>query len=144
MPSPQPAPSASPPIPTPPRVPPGGQGFTDFQSPSGNIGCSLGEFNGKGTVVCEIGEHDYPPPPNSPPGCQADYRYRFILNQGYPPNADCTPYPIITGAMPTLDYGHQQSVDGITCDSEPSGVTCRDATSGNYFHIERERYDWSR
>jgi hypothetical protein len=83
-----------------------------FQPPSGNIGCSLGEFNGKGTVVCEIGEHDYPPPPNSPPGCTAADRYRFILNQGYAPHAECTPYPIITGPIPTLDYGQRQSVDG--------------------------------
>jgi hypothetical protein len=43
--------------------------------------------------------------------------------------------------LPTLGYGQTRSAGGITCDSEPSSVTCADAGSGHYFRVSRDSYE---
>jgi hypothetical protein len=45
------------------------------------------------------------------------------------------------GPWPTLDYGQTRSLGSITCDSEPSGLTCTDTGSGHFFRLSRESYD---
>jgi hypothetical protein len=39
---------------------------------------------------------------------------------------------------PTLEFGHTQSAGPITCDSEPTGMTCTDTSSGHFFRVSRE------
>ena len=39
---------------------------------------------------------------------------------------------------PTLDYGQTQSVNTITCDSEPSGITCTDESTGHFITLSAE------
>jgi hypothetical protein len=45
-----------------------------------------------------------------------------------------------SGPWPTLDYGQTRSLGAITCDSEPSGMTCTDAGSGHFFRLSRDSY----
>jgi len=37
-----------------------------------------------------------------------------------------------------LNYGQARSAGTITCDSEPSGMTCTDSSTGHYFRMSRE------
>jgi hypothetical protein len=41
----------------------------------------------------------------------------------------------------TLDYGQTHSVGAMTCESEPSGMTCTDTSSGHYFRVSQESYE---
>jgi hypothetical protein len=43
-------------------------------------------------------------------------------------------------ATSALDYGQTRSIGVMTCDSEPSGVTCTDNSSGYYFRVSHESY----
>jgi hypothetical protein len=40
-----------------------------------------------------------------------------------------------------LDYGQTYSRGAMTCESEPSGVTCTDTVTGHFFRISRESYE---
>src|SRR5439155_7371503 len=40
----------------------------------------------------------------------------------------------------TLKYGQTLSAGPITCDSEPSGVTCTGSSTGHFFRVSRESY----
>ena len=42
--------------------------------------------------------------------------------------------------QPTLAYGQTQSAGSITCDSEPSGATCTDASTGHFFWVSHDSY----
>jgi hypothetical protein len=39
-----------------------------------------------------------------------------------------------------LDYGQTRTLGSISCESEPSGVTCSDSSTGHFFRISRDSY----
>jgi hypothetical protein len=39
-----------------------------------------------------------------------------------------------------LGYGQTRSLGAITCDSETSGITCTDTSSGQFFRVSRDSY----
>jgi hypothetical protein len=41
----------------------------------------------------------------------------------------------------TLAYGQARTFGSITCDSESSGMTCTDSSTGHYFRISRDTYE---
>ena len=41
---------------------------------------------------------------------------------------------------PTPDYGQTHTVDTMTSDSEPSGVTGTDSSTGHFFRVLRDSY----
>ncbi len=45
--------------------------------------------------------------------------------------------------QPALEYGNSKTVGTLTCDSEPSSVTCTDSSSGHFFRISRDFYQLS-
>ncbi len=118
-----------------------------FQSPSGNIFCAMSDGNGgQGGVSCEIGEHNYL---LSPAPCEhSAWGDRFALEQGGAPVMACHNdtirpsygFPGLNPNVPILAYGQTRSVGAITCDSEPSGMTCTDIGTGRFFHVSRESY----
>jgi hypothetical protein len=118
----------------------------DFQSPSGNIGCEM-EDEGNGTIVavCKAHDHTWVAPSAAGGGqwCQ-DAGTDLKLFQGGTACAGVWPNQIWLqqdlGALPTLAYGQTHTIGTITCDSEPSGVTCTDSSTGHYFRISRESY----
>jgi Family of unknown function (DUF6636) len=109
-----------------------------FQSPSGNIVCLMGAD----AVRCQVQQHTYAVPP--PGSCHlGGWGSQFALKPGDPPYLECVGGVLAVPPMPTLDYGQTRSVGAITCDSEPSGVTCTDAGTGHFFRVSRDSYQLS-
>ena len=110
----------------------------DFQSPSGNIGCSLKT----GGVSCEIKNYTWfiPRPPDYQMGGRGNI---FILTRGSAPVAGVwhSDHQFPDGS-PTLGYGQSRTAGTITCesDSESAGMTCTDSSTGHYFRVSRESY----
>lgn len=126
-----------------------------FQSPSGNIACEYQQgFDGddtRGYVSCEVRDHTWVAPAATCTGPYNDAERaqnmiggdEFPLTEGKPALLSC--YwgfgPLSYPHKSTLDYGQTLSVGTITCDSEPSGVTCTDASTGHFFRVSRESYE---
>ncbi|MCW1957843.1 MAG: hypothetical protein KIH64_004710 [Mycobacterium sp.] len=111
----------------------------DFKTPSGNIYCDMGT-NGDGVpiVACEGGG----PQDGPKPACAANMAWgdRFYLAQGQPPRSDCHTDTIRSNEpqAPVLEYGQTKSNGTITCDSETTGLTCTDTSTGRFFSMSRE------
>jgi hypothetical protein len=116
--------------------------YSMFSSPSGNIACSIGQgATGKAGVACDIRQYTYPPPRQ----CSTERVHlvgdRFALDQGDPPHLECHSDTQVMPGLPTLDYGAAGSVGPIICDSERSGVTCTDTSTGHFFRVARDSYE---
>jgi hypothetical protein len=112
----------------------------EFQSPSTNINCSLGEdLNGVVSVTCEVAQHSWVAPPREP-ACHVNWGSRFLLKQGLPAMFDC-----YGQAMPapdqTLAYNTSISQGTITCYSKITDITCADHYTGHYFRVSRDSYE---
>ena len=134
-PSPTPSPTPRPNSPT---------GSYSFQSPGGNIACTLGPSANPGLTVaaCDIGDHTYTAPPR-PADCQLGWGDRFSLLQGNAAMMDCHGDTLRVPGLSTLDYGQTRSSGPITCDSESVGMTCTDSSSGHFFRVSSGSYQLS-
>lgn len=122
-----------------------------FLAPSGNIGCEMeDDHDGTAFVVCKIRDHTWAASASeycqqaSVPGATGGTGSDMQLAQGNPPCVG--PHTIqifLSGqyAPAPLDYGQKRSIGTITCESEPSGVTCTDASTGHFFRVSSESYD---
>ncbi len=121
-----------------------------FLSPSGNIGCEMFDRgDGNGYAVCKIRDHTWVATPSeycqraAVPGATGEPGSDLMLGQGKPPCANSAMVQIFFSgpyAAAPLAYGETHTVATITCDSEPSGVTCTDTGSGHFFRMSRESY----
>lgn len=117
----------------------------NFRSPSGDILCAMTRGHdsndqahyGNGRVACQVLNHTYPQPPL--PDCPVAGR-EYDLDQGAPASLGCQGGVLVDPLPPTLDYGQTPSVGTITCDVEPSGVTCTDSSTGHFLHLSRDSY----
>jgi hypothetical protein len=114
--------------------------LSKFASPSGNIRC-VGS-GGAGFVVCEIRDYTYVVPNNDITGCQDSRWPRGNVVEIATGGTDwtCPGIEFDSGPWPTLDYGQTRSLGAITCDSEPSGMTCTDSRTGHFFRVSRDSY----
>ena len=111
-----------------------------FQSPSGNVMCWVSD----NIALCRAIEHAYTLPsdhcakPASPNG--------IMLRAGEAPRATCDSSPNGTydglRTETTLDYGQTRSKGVMNCVSEESGVTCTDTSTGHFFRISKESYQF--
>ena len=109
----------------------------NFQSPSGNIVCTIDNSG----AACDISDYIYQPPP--PPECGKHIAWgsRFTLAAGNPGAIECHGDTLRVPGEPTLEYGQTISASTITCDDEPSGMKCTDTSSGHFFQVSREAYN---
>jgi hypothetical protein len=114
--------------------------YDAFQSPSGNIVCGIGFLNNNGFAICEIGSHSWVVPPR-PPSCEGGWGDRIGMDQGSPPSLSCHTDTLRGNTEPPLAYGSMRTVGEMSCDSELSGITCTDASTGHFFHISRDSYE---
>lgn len=105
-----------------------------FTSPSGNIGCVMDSRQ----VRCDIAERDWAPPP-PPQDCPLDYGQGISLDAGGAAGWVCAGDTALA-AGPPLPFGESAAAGDLRCDSAPSGMTCRDVTTGRGFSIAREGF----
>jgi hypothetical protein len=109
----------------------------NFQSPSGNIACTLDT----GGAACDISEYTYQPPP--PPECGKHIKWgnRFTLMAGKPGAIECHGDTLRVPGEATLNYGQTISAGSITCASDPAGMKCTDNSSGHFFQVSKDSYN---
>ncbi len=114
------------------------EGPAFFRSPSGNINCTLSTPGNEIAARCEVVDHTWTAPP--PPDCHMNSGDRFGLAQGGSAVVGCygQEFPV---AETTLGYGQSRSLGTITCDSEFTGMTCTDSSTGHYFRVSRDTYE---
>ncbi|WP_081290702.1 DUF6636 domain-containing protein [Mycobacterium asiaticum] len=115
-------------------------GLEFFQTPSGNIGCGIGPMESSAFAGCEIREHSYPVPPRPNP-CMGAWGSRISMHQGAPAQMSCHSDTILGTGYPVLQYGQTRSFNSITCESQESGITCTDHSTGHYFRLSRDAYE---
>jgi hypothetical protein len=107
-----------------------------FKSPSGNIACWVADD----MAGCQVLDHTYA---SWPGGCSTPAIANFMLVQGKPVDLHCDSGPgnsPATWPTDTLDYGKTYAVGVMTCDSETSGVTCTDTSTGHFVRASQESY----
>lgn len=109
--------------------------FHTFKTPSGNIHCMAVRDGDKGfsDVECEIRDRDGPAAAPRPRDCDLDWGQRFAVRQRGAANMVCHGDTIATDSAPTLLYGGGIQFDGIICQAEAVGVTCRNADGRGFF-----------
>jgi hypothetical protein len=107
-----------------------------FQSPSGNIRCTMFTYSTGGNAVrCEVADHDWVA--TQPSGCQQNWGDRVGMEQGSAAVFGCYGQEM-PAPTHTLEHGQVQTLGTISCDSEPVGITCTDNDFWHYFFVSRE------
>jgi hypothetical protein len=132
-PAPAPAPA---PAPTADAQP---EGPASFRSPSGNINCTLSTPGNEIAARCEVVDHTWTAA--SPSDCHLNYGDRFYLTQAGGAVVGCYGQEFGPGPFQTLGYGQSRTFGTITCDSEYTGMTCTDNSTGHYFRVSRDTYE---
>lgn len=127
-----PPPAQAPPAPQPANGP------AMFRTPSGNINCTLSAPGGEIEARCEVADHAWSA--TAPADCHLNWGDRLYVRQGGDAGFGCYGQDFPTGQQ-TLGYGQSRSFGTITCESEPSGMTCTDNSTGHYFRVSRETYE---
>jgi hypothetical protein len=118
-------------------APAAAQDYTAFQSPTGNIHCSIysGEFAGARCDVVELN----PSYTRRPADCDLEYGSAFYIDPGARKGGvACVGDTIIDPRSAVLGYGGSISLGGITCTSAQSGMTCVNA-AGHGFKVARSQ-----
>ena len=73
-------------------------------------------------------------------GCPGSWGDEFGVVQGEAPKLGCHLDTVFNRGLQTLNYGDSVSAGAITCDSEISGMTCTDSSTGHFFRVSRDSY----
>ncbi len=109
--------------------------LTGFTSPTGNIGCYIDQRS----VRCDIGDRDWEPP-KAPSSCKLDYGQGIELAAGGAAAFVCAGDTALGGGD-VLDYGTSIGAGLLLCESEQSGMTCRDTETGRGFTLSQQGYE---
>ena len=109
-----------------------------FRSPSGNIGCTMYQWDGRTVAECEVADHSWASPAKEP-GCHLNWGSRLHLGTDSGALFACYGQELPPPDH-TLGHGQSQSLGTITCDSESAGMTCTDTSIGHYFFISRDTW----
>jgi hypothetical protein len=106
-----------------------------FRSPTGNIGCQLGNSYAR----CDIRDHTWTAPPK-PADCELDWGNGLSVSGSGQGGVVCAGDTALDPSAPVLEYGQSSKVGSILCASRESGITCTKQTTGHGFTIAREDY----
>ena len=109
--------------------------LTGFTSPTGNIGCYIDQRS----VRCDVGDRDWEPP-KAPSSCKLDYGQGIELPAGGAADFVCAGDTALGGGD-VLDYGTSIGSGLLICESEESGMTCRDTETGRGFTLSKQSYE---
>ena len=108
--------------------------FTQFQSPSGNIGCAIGR---QGGVRCDIRNRDWSPPPR-PASCMLDWGFGLTLERRGRARFVCAGDTVL-GQGRRLAYGESIRRGRFRCVSRQTGMRCVNRRNGHGFVLSRQR-----
>jgi len=112
------------------------QDYLTFRSPSGNIHCALmrGDWTGARCDIMEMTPSFAVPPAD----CELDWGHAFEVAAAGAGQPVCAGDTVADPGAPVLPYGRAVSLGGVTCSSERTGMTCRNA-EGHGFSLSRAR-----
>jgi hypothetical protein len=114
------------------------QDLVGFRSPSGNIHCQFFTDDGVTFVRCDLRQTSNRPPPR-PRDCDLEWGQAFEVSTRSSRGALlCHGDTVQDNRLPVLPYGERVQYRGLSCDSDRSGVTCRNA-AGHGFALSRAR-----
>jgi hypothetical protein len=122
-------------------TPPAGADVIPFSTPSRNIECSVGMGEGPSDILCVIHEKTGPDPRPRPAGCSGPWGHHFSMTERGPVTMTCGgPGPRNTARhVEIADYGVTGRFDGITCLSERTGFSCKNADGHGFFLSRAKR-----
>lgn len=111
--------------------------LTVFQSPSGNVGCSIEPMR----VRCDIAERSWGPLPR-PADCHPNVSsgQGLDLDAGGESGVVCAGDSVL-GFGDILPYGDAIQAGSLQCDSTEAAMTCHDRTSRHGFTLSRQGYE---
>jgi hypothetical protein len=108
--------------------------FTQFQSPSGNIGCVIGR---QGGARCDIRNRNWRPPPK-PASCMLDWGFGLTVDRRGRGTFVCAGDTVL-GQGRKLAYGKAIRRGRFRCVSRQSGMRCVNRRNGHGFALSRQR-----
>ena len=108
-----------------------------FQTPSGNIVCSVGLEQGWSDIQCTIHERYGPPAAPAPAGCPGPWGHNFEMAHRGPVTMSCGLSGSPGGVGDVAGYGQTGEFGGITCVSSQQGLDCRNL-DGHGFFLSRQ------
>ena len=115
----------------------------EFGDQSKNIWCALRLYtDGENTAQCDIDKHTFAGPASDAGGsCPQTAGYAFMIRQAGPPEVSCfrsgEVLPVVYNVLPS---GQSRTAGAITCNSEASGMTCTNASTGHFFRLSQDSY----
>lgn len=110
-----------------------------FETPSGNIQCSVGLGAGWSDISCDIIEKSGPPALPRPSDCSQAWGHRFTMLETGPVQVECSAPPTDFDISEKAPYGVSGEWGGISCLSETTGLTCRNADGRGFFLSRRSQ-----
>lgn len=108
---------------------------TPFGSPNGAIGCLID----RRSVRCDVAKPKWEPP-KAPKSCKLDYGQGIVIAAGAAAEFVCAGDTTLGAGQP-VPYGGSISAGLLRCESERSGMTCRDMETGRGYSISQRRYE---
>lgn len=108
-----------------------------FNTPSGNIECTVGEGFSGSDIECTIYKRSHPAKVQELAGCPLNRGITFSMKNTGGVYGTCTrPGARPTGTQGVAEYNVEGKFGGFTCYSATSGLQCRNE-SGHGFHLSR-------
>jgi hypothetical protein len=104
-----------------------------FQTPSGNVHCRFADA----TLQCDVLQHEHAPPAH---GCGAQWPGHLALHAQGRTTLPCRSPSVRNDDAFVLGYGARWLGQGITCDSEETGLRCVNG-AGHGFQVSRSRLE---
>jgi hypothetical protein len=96
-----------------------------FRAPSGNIHCMYFADSDASSLRCDIVETANTPP-EPPADCELDWGYAFAMApDSQHAERICHGDAVSDPNLPILNYGSSWQEGGFTCNSEKTGISCR-------------------
>ncbi|MDR7125324.1 DUF6636 domain-containing protein [Pseudotabrizicola sp. 4114] len=107
--------------------------FYAFQSPTGNIGCYIA-IEEETMARCDLAE--FTPSFQDSGDCELDFGHAFAVGQYGRAGAICAGDSALNDEAEVLEYGEEIYIEGITCWSEPTGMSCAN-DNGHGFSVSK-------
>jgi hypothetical protein len=119
---------------------PGAFDLESFQSPSGNIKCSMAhEEDGGGWARCDVYEHSWALPPR-PADCDLDWGSIATISTKDRKGTMGGCASDAAGGPDRLEYGHALRLGTVECRSSPTGMECLALRTRHGFFVSKASY----